>query len=217
MDNIPEDNMPQDVQHPVITPSFNNKVDSRQFKFNFKKDDLGNKRPSVELSLPVPSVEGLISIIEGGGKGLELLLEAAADVVATQARSIVNEKEDISQEYFPMASISWETIANLPKAERRGGGIPKEVWEQFAADYIAVMPSVTGKTTDQVGNAAKIILNKFSAVKTNKPVLRLLRDQIGLYVTNSSNAEQYSECVAFLLDKAEALLNLSEADLTANL
>ena len=208
--------------HANIKANFDNKVDVKEMKFHFKKvkDDatgLESKRPTVELQLPVPSVEGIIAILEAGGKQLDLLLEAVTDVIANRARELVNEKEDISQDNFPLTSLSWEAIANLPKAERRGGGISKEVLEDFSKDYIAVMPGVTGKTPEQVGNAAKILLNKFNAVKTNKPVLKLLKDQIALYAANSQNAETYTDCISFLVDKAETLINMDEAALLANL
>jgi hypothetical protein len=217
-DTNPQVSQDAAVEHMrTIVPNFDKTLDVRDFKFNFKKDEFGNKRPSVELKLPVPSVEGLISIIEVGGKGLDLLLDAAADIVVSQARTIVNDKEDISQDTFPMQEVLWDFIANMPKAERRGGGISKEVWESFAKDYVEVMPSVTGKTSDQVANAAKILLNKFAQVKNQKPVIKLLKDQLSIYITNSTNAETYSECVDFLLNKADTLLNITEADLLANL
>lgn len=203
--------------HKQIKANFNNKVDVRAFKFHFKKNELGVKRPTVEVDLPVPSVEGLIEILETGGKGLEYLLEVCADAVASQARSIVNDTEDINQANFPLDKLAWDVIANLPKAERRGGGISKEIWEAFAADYVAVMPGVTGKSAEAVGNAAKLLLGKFQAVKTNKPVLRLLKDQLALYLTNSPNAETYQECVEFLDGKADALLAMDEAALLNNL
>lgn len=206
----------------TITANFDQFHDKKPVKFFFKKvvdKDTKEefKRPTVELELPVPSVEGLIRIIEQGGKGLELLQDAAADVVIGQARSIVNDKEDIKQDNFPFDKISWEYIANLPKAERRGGGISKETWEAFGQDYIEVMPSVTGKTLEQVTNASKILLNKFNLVKTNKPVLKLMKEQLGIYVENSPNAETYQECVEFLLNKADNLLSMDEAALLANL
>lgn len=208
--------------HQKIMANFDNKVDVKDYKFGFKKvkdeaTGLESKRPTVELSLPVPSVEGIIKILETGGKQLELLQEAVAEVIQERAREIVNDKEDINQDNFPMDQLSWETISNLPKAERRGGGIGKETWDEFALDYCTVMPAVTKKSADQVGNAAKILLNKFNAVKTNKPVLKLLKDQLGLYVTNSPNAETYAECVDFLVKKADALLSVDEAQLLANL
>jgi len=205
-----------------ITANFNKNVDEKEVKFNFRtvKDDatgLESKRPSVELKLPVPSVEGIIAILEAGGKQLELLQEAVAAVIVDRAREIVADKEDATADNFPYAELLWETIANLPKAERKGRGIPKEVWEDFSKDYISTMPAVTGKSAEQVGNAAKILLNKFSAVKSNKPVISLLKGQLGMYLNSSANAEQFADCVEFLLQKAQTLLDADEASLLGNL
>jgi hypothetical protein len=200
-----------------VHANFDNTVDMRDFKFNFRKDELGNKRPSVELKLPVPSVEGIIAILQAGGKQLEFLQEIVADAIAAQARTIIDAKEDISQETFPMNEVTWDFIANIPPKERRGGGIPKETWEAFAKDYVEVMPAVTGKTAEQVGNAGKIFLNKFSAVKTNKPVLKVLKDQLALYAANTPNAETFVDCIEFLGNKVDTLLAADEAALLANL
>lgn len=201
-----------------ITANFDKTVDPKDFKFHFKKDkELGNKRESIELKLPVPSVEGLIAIIETGGKGLDLLLSAAADVVVSQARNILNENEDMKADNFPLDQVSWEFIANLPETEKRGRGIPKEIWDDFAADYVAVMPSLTNKKVDQVSLAAKLLVTKYNTVKTNKPVIKLLLEQLALYTNGSPNAEQYQDCVKFLQEKGESLLNADPAAMLANL
>lgn len=205
-----------------ITANFDKTLDEKEVKFNFRKvkDDatgLETKRPSVELKLLVPSVEGIIAILEAGGKQLELLQEAVADIVIQRARELISDAEDTTADNFPYAQLSWEVIANLPKAERKGRGIAKEVWEDFSKDYIATMPAVTGKSAEQVGNAAKILLNKFSAVKSNKPVISLLKSQLGMYLNSSANAEQFSDCVEFLLQKAQTLLDADEAALLSNL
>ena len=207
--------------HPVVAAiqaNFDNKVDVIDTKFHFKKmideaSGVESKRPTVEIKLPRPSVEGIVEILTAGGKGLDLLLEAVTDVVLQRAREIINEKEDISQENFPMQELAWETIANLPKAERRGGGIPKELWDEFAKDYIAVMPAVTGKPVDKIALAAKVFLNKFNAVKTDKKVLALLKGQLALYITSSPNAENYVECVDFLDKKAQTLIDADSSNL----
>ena len=205
-----------------VQANFDNTIDKVAVKFNFRrvKDEatgLETKRPSVELELPLLSVEGIIQAFQAGGKQLELIVEAVRDVQISRARELVNEKEDVTADNFPYAELGWEKIANLPKAERRGGGIPKETWEEFAKDYIAVMPSATGKSIEQVTNASKILLNKFQAIKTNKIVLAMLKDQIGIYTNTSPNAEQYSECINFLVEKAETFLSLDDAALLANL
>lgn len=190
--------------------------------FNFKKSKdkstgIETVRGSVQLAMPYPSVEGIISILEKGGKGLELLLEAMETVVNSAARELLYDDEKLNAATFPVDKVSWEFIANIPKVARRGGGIPKEVWEGFAQDYVEVMPELTGKTIEQVANAAKILAAKLSAVRTNKPVLELLVSQIAIYIENTPNAEEYQDCVAFLLNKADTFLNVSPEELLSAL
>ena len=199
-----------------IVANFNRFLDEKEVKFSFRtiKDEatgLESKRPTIEQKIPVPSVEGIIAILEAGGKQLEMLQEAVADVIYQRAREILADDDKLVE--VPIDLLSWEVIANLPKAERKGRGIPKEIWDDFSKDYIAVMPAITGKTAEQVGNAAKIFLNKFQQVKTNKPVVSLLKGQLAMYLNSSPNAESFSECVEFLLNKADTLLSADEAAL----
>jgi hypothetical protein len=207
--------------HKTIVARFNNLVDVKEFKFSFKTDkETSFKRPTVELALPVLSVEGIVDILQNGEerpKELELLLEVLSDAIYAQARTIVNDDEKISQDNFPLDKVNWAFIANMPKAERRGGGIAKETWDEFSADYLAVMPQATGKSAEQVGLAAKLMVKRFADVKTQKPVIQKLLDQLGIYATNSPNAEQYTEVIEFLTKKGEALLNISEEELLAAL
>jgi len=198
-----------------IVAKFNNLVDVKEMRFSFKSDkETGFKRPTVL------SAEGVVDILTNGDtrpKELELLLEALADVVNGQARAIVNDDENINQENFPLDKVSWAAIANMPKAERRGGGIAKETWEEFSADYLAVMPQATGKKIEQVGLAAKLLVGRFSQVKTQKPIIEKLVSQLGIYVNASPNAEQFTEVIEFLTKKAETLLNISEEEMLAAL
>ena len=198
------------------------KVDVKPVKFNFKKQkdkDTGIEtiREAVELAIAFPSVEGIIAILEAGGKQLELLQDAVEGVITGVARDIIAEDTGINASNFPIDKISWDSIANMPKAQRRGGGIPKEVWEGFAQDYTEVMPEATGKSVEQITNAAKILAAKLTAVRTNEPVLELLVEQLAIYADNSPNIEEYKECVEFLLNKAETFLNVSPEELLANL
>lgn len=220
-DNIDTTETSTDAK-PSIHANFDNKIDIQEVNFSFRKvvdekTGVEFKRPTITLAIPKPSVEGLIAIIEAGGKGLELLGEAAADVVIARARNIINDNEDVTAENFPYEELSWDKIAALPPAEKRGGGIPKETWEEFIKDYVAVMPSLTGKTVERVENAARNFANKFAAVKTNKKVLDLLVDQLGIYTNGAPNAENYIECINFLTEKADKLMNMSEEEMLANL
>jgi hypothetical protein len=196
-----------------VTANFNNQVDTKDFAFHFKKDKLGNKRASVELKLPVPSVEGIVAILTKGGKELELLQDAMYDVIRSQAASIVSDDEKASQANFDLTKVTWDFIANMPKADRRSSSIDSAVWEAFAKDYIEVMPAVTNKSVEAVTNATVVYLKKFSIVKTNKDVLAKLKDQLGLYMEHSKNADQFSDILELLVSKVDAYLGANDVEL----
>ena len=208
-----------------IVANYDDTVNVKPVIFNFKRTKdketgIETIRKPVELALPYPTVKGIVNMLETGGKDLELLVECVESVVTAAARDLLNEEEK-GHEYdastFPTEKVLWSFIAQLPKAQRRGGGIPKDTWDAFGQDYVEVMPEATGKSIDQCANAAKLLVNKLNQVRTNEPVLKLLVEQLGIYAENSPNAEEYADCVAFLLNKADTYLNLSEEDLLANL
>lgn len=196
-----------------IQANHNATVDQKDFSFHFKKDKLGNKRSSVELKLPVPSVEGIIAILEKGGKSLELLQDAMYDVIRAQAASIISDNEAMTSADFPTANVDWDFIANMPKADRRGSSIASEVWEAFAKDYIEVMPAATGKSVEAVTNATVVFLKKFSIVKTNKDVLKKLKEQLALYVENTKKGEDFAEVIDLLNSKVDSYLSANDVEL----
>lgn len=206
-----------DVSSIVLPPTVTN-VALLATKFNFRKDkELGTKRPSVELAIPVPTVDGIVEILKAGGNQLSLLQDAIFDVIYDQARVQVDADEAITQNTLDLTKLSWEFIANMPKAERAGSGIAKEVWEDFGKDYIEVMPGVTGKTAEQIGNAAKLLVAKMQPCKTNKKIVSFLKDQVAMWFANTPNAENFADVYQFLDKKAETLLQADDSALLANL
>lgn len=216
-------------------------------KFHFKKDELGNKRPSVELELKFLTLAGVANIINltpvavpvvvgdtvtaeqaaaieaaikhntNVEKQQELLLSALEDTIIVQAREQVNAKVDITQETLDTSKLTWQYIASIPKAERRGAGISKDVWEAFSADYISIMPGLIGRDVEKVTNAATILTKRFQPVKTVKAVIAQLKDYLDVWFSNTSNAEELAEVYEFLSKKADELLSADEAKLLANL
>ena len=170
-------------------------------------------RQAVQLPIPYPSVEGIVAILEAGGLQLELLQEAIEKVINDASRDLLYDDVTLSAASFPMDKVTWDAISKQPKAQRRGGGIAKEVWEAFAEDYVSIMPTITGKTVEQIANAAKILMGKLSQVKTNEPVLKLLVGQLAIYADSSPNVQEYQECVEFLLTKADTFLNVTDEQL----
>lgn len=188
-----------------------------EMKFRFKKDKMGNQRPTVELkNVPVPNENYIITILEKGGKELKLLLETMAGTVRQAAAAIVADDEKITAENFPMEKVSWEAIANQERAER--ASIPQETWEAFAKEYLEIMPALTNKSPEQLGNAVQVYVKKFSIVKTNKKVLEKLKEQLTIFVENTKNGEDFADIIELLQGKLELYLNSNEVELlVANL
>jgi len=206
----------------TIAVNFDNKLDYKSAKFNFRKvkdADTGveTKRATVELDkLPVPSVEGIVAILETGGKALDLLLEAVSEVVLNRARDVINESETITSENFDYSTVDWNIIANLEKEDRRSG-ISKETWDDFAVDYVEVMPAVSGTSKEQSANAAKIFVGKFASIKSKKDVIAKLKLRLSMYAEHSTRAAEFAEVIDFLLKKADKLIQAKEESLEDNL
>lgn len=186
--------------------------------FSFRTDPMGNKRPTLKLNIPLPTVDGLVEALSDE-KMQEFLLDIVAAEIQKAARSQVSDesKPVNSQAELDLSKLTLSYLANLPAAERRGGGIAKETWEAFAGDYVAIMPALLDKPLDNVQNAATLLLKKFQPVKTNKKVIGLLKEYLALWFANTQNAEEFADCYAFLDNKADSLLAADEASLLANL
>lgn len=200
----------------AIVPGVDKLVDLKECSFNFKKDKLGNKRPSVKGSIPIPSVEGFIAIIEAGGKGFELLQDAAYDLVrGVVAEDVANNEALKELSELDMSKYSWEKIATMPKEDRRSSSIPEETWKAFCDDYIKVMPPLTQKSVEAVTNATLVYLKKFAPWKSDKNTISKLKGQLAIYADQPS-AEQFSEILELLVRRADTYLAANDLTLVAS-
>lgn len=197
-----------------------NQVESAiHFRTVKSKDAEGNpvesKRESIKLHFPVPSTEDVLNIIaaaqaEGASavavNNLQLLQDAMFAVVYDVAASLAKENTSLTSANFPMDELSWEKIANAPEAERKSRGISKEEWADFAEDYLASMPAITGKDEVKVQRAVAVLINKFGPIKSDKKSIAVLRDQLAVYAESAPNAANYFKVIEFLLKKADALI-----------
>jgi hypothetical protein len=204
-----------------------------EFKYRFKEDKLGNKRDAVQIVVPTISLQMISKLalatapgvnekgepikdasgnqIEVPAKVAELIKEAVDAVYQDQIRSIVNEKEDISQANFPMDQATWEYIASMDRTSRRGAGISKETWDGFAEDYCKVMPAVTGKSAEAVAQAAQIFVRKFRDVTGNLGVVEKLQTYLSMYMEAPGNkSEEFLDVLEFLGKKAKDLLSAKD-------
>ena len=214
-------------QNPVgIQANHNPLVDIKEVNFGFRKtkdEETGveTKRPNVTGKIQVPSVEGIVKILETGGKELELLQSAVESVLTDYARQLLADDTNITSENFPSDQITWEVVANLPETDRKGRGIAKEVWEDFIKSYMETMPALIGKPVDVVKKQASILAAKFQPLKNHEKkneILPKFVEMLSIYTSNAADAEQFAAPIEFLIQKAEAFMNQEQStDLASNL
>lgn len=196
-----------------IQAAFDKNVDQKEMKFRWKKDKMGNQRPNVEIKIGVPSVEGFVDILTKGGKGLELLSEAAYDVVRGAISAFLAENETATAKDIDPSKFTWEAIANAPASDRRVSTISEEDWTIFGKEYIAIMPALTNKTEEQVGTAVQVFAKKLAPVKTNKEVLNMLKGQLAIFVNNTKKGEEMAEILELLTRKLDTYLASDDVEL----
>jgi len=188
--------------------------------FQFKKSvdkvtGVETVREPVDLAIPFLSLDGLQTILNAGGKGLELLFNAANQIILDQARELIKDTS-LDCASLPLDKLAWDVIANLPKAQR-GGGVPKELWDAFAINYIEVMQEAAGKTLEQASAAARIFTNKLVAVRSNEAIINKLVGQLAIYAESTEQLEVFQPVVEFLLNKAEMFLQADDSALLESL
>jgi hypothetical protein len=215
----------------TVNATFPTDVQPAAFAYRFKKDDVGNQRAKVEITAPVASLTGIkyilelptaydkekvtpeqAAVFEANKKQQDLLLEAMYDIYRDVIGDWVAADEANTDKNFDPSKYTWSAIANMPKEDRRSSSIPKEVWDKFAADYGQVMATVANRTKDQIASAVMVFTKKFSPVKTNKPVIKFLQGQLGLYLEHTQQADQFSDILELLVRKAATLLEDKSAD-----
>lgn len=208
-------------------------VMNQDMHFTFKKprkgadgkpatDELGQEiqaRPPLKLIVPVPTWDGIIDALQDE-KQKDFILDVIGDVVREAVRQQVSDETNpvMSQDQIKFEMLTLQYLANLPKSERTGRGIPKETWAEWVEDYIATIIETTGGSAEKVGNQAKIFYpGRLQTVKTTKNVLTFLRNQLDKWAATSQNAETYSDIYEFLKKKADEFLSADESSLLANL
>jgi hypothetical protein len=211
------------VENIVVKPI---QSEMKEAVYHFKKEKIkdasgavigeGKKLPSVKVSVPVPTAEGILEIVQAGGKELEYLLTLVKEGVIAAGRNLVNQirekspESEIKPEAIDVSALAWSVIANIPQAERRGLGITDEDWDTFSADYRAIMPKVTGKDTDRIEKHLQHFKKKFYMCRNDKKALGILQDMLNLWASNTSSMEDNEDVYEYLKNRVETLLQEEE-------
>lgn len=202
----------------------NTEVQSNKFTvtptgFFFRVDAEGKKRDTITLPLQFPTTEKIVEIFETGNeKGINKILGLMADAIIGNARGVLQDNPTMTAENFPVDQLGWEAYEAATEAERKFNGIPQSLWDAFKADFIAVMPGITGMNDadgiNRIKNAAKKLIDqRLAQDKTNKPMLNALYARLALYAEKAPNAENYAECIKALETKITTFLEFDEAKL----
>jgi hypothetical protein len=202
-------------------------TEAKEVPYHFKKEKIrnqagevigeGKKLPSIKVAVPRPTAEGLVEIIKAGGKELELLLDAATDVVVDRVRNLINEIRaklpegaELKPEMIDLNQAHWSIIANIPKAVRKGLGISDEDWEDFAADYRSIMPTATGRDADRIEKHIQLFKKKYAPCRNDKKALAVLREMLDVWAANTGAMEENQTVYEYLKDRADSLLQEEE-------
>ena len=192
---------------------------AQTYKFNFKSrritDEAGNeigrtkKQPSLTVDLPVPSTDEVIAMLQAGGAEAVLLMTQIGDTIYQAARGQFDEvieqfgdddSKEVTADMLNYDQLSISYLANLPPSSRGVQAISDEEWQAFFEDYLAVMVAATGKTEDRIKNHINLFKRPQKA-KANKEVLKVLVDQLDIYLASSGNLEDTGTCAVRIRDR----------------
>ena len=206
---------------------------AQTYKFNFKSrritDENGNeigrtkKQPSLTVDLPVPSIDEVIAMLQAGGAEAVLLMTQIGDTIYQAARGQFDEvieqfgdddSKEVTADMLNYDQLSISYLANLPPSSRGVQAVSDEEWQAFFEDYLAVMVAATGKTEDRIKNHINLF-KKPQKAKANKEVLKVLVDQLDIYLASSGNLEDTGTCAVRIRDRFNKWI--SEPEKAANL
>lgn len=206
---------------------------AQTYKFNFKSrritDEAGNeigrtkKQPSLTVDLPVPTTDEVIAMLQSGGAEAVLLMMQISDIIYQAARGQFDEvieqfgdddSKAVTADMLNYDQLSISYLANLPPSSRGVQAISDEEWQAFFEDYLAVMVAATGKTEDRIKNHINLF-KKPQKAKANKEVLKVLVDQLDIYLASSGNLEDTGTCAVRIRDRFNKWI--SEPEKAANL
>lgn len=206
----------------------NKLVDIKEMKYGFRtikdeKTGVTTKRATVEAKIPMLSFEGVVEVLQNqASKEYALLMQSVEDTFNSYIKDLLADNPDITTENFPYDKVSWSAIANQPESERKGRGIPKEIWEDWVKSYVAIMPGLTGMSNEVITKQAAVFAQKLNPLvnhEAKEKILPKMKDMLTIYLNGAGDAaESFQDCVKFLLEKADKILNAEkESNLVANL
>lgn len=179
-------------------------------------DALGQPIPArapVTLTYPVPTWEAVAQFVRSDEKHKVWLLDVLQDVVKnTVKEQVYDDSSPLNeQNELKINQLTLDYLSTIPKAERTGRGIAKEIWEAWAEDYKSVMIGIGQREAIKIGNAADALVKKFNPVRTNRKLVEFLRNELNIWADATQNFDDYIEIFEFLKGRANDIINQDAA------
>lgn len=172
-------------------------------------------RKPVEVDIKFLTEEDLATILTGSdSKAKDLLIAQANQVIGDAVRAQLDEQDnhvEIDVTKIDLSKADFSYIANLPPAQRTGGGIPSETWDAWTADYTATMIRAAGKSEAQASNAAAIFRSNLKEYRFSPEWLQNLQGNLQTWFTNSTEAGEYVAIYERLNSRLEGYLKDASA------
>lgn len=208
-------------------PSVNMVVNKFHFKTEKLRDDKGNvigegkKHPSVDLSLPIPTVSTLAKFLANPtqyAKEVELLLSTVTDQIYRIARMQINDFREANKDGTVTAAVlnydklSWTSIANMPKSERASSIPSDEEFTAFYESYMQTMPAALGKPPKNIENHILCFKDTFKKQRSQKDILDMFKNALTVYtaVAGEAAVEEHEDVITYYTNKLDKMLNASE-------
>ena len=198
-------------------------------KFNFKtrtiKSEDGTvlktlkKQPSVIVALPFLTADEVVGIMQSeDAKSKDLVLEYVNSAIRDQARAQFDEliesfgdddSRTVSGDQLDFDKLTFGYIANLDPKVRGMRALSEEDFAAFFTDYSSVMVAITGKPIEKIKKHIELF-KKPARVKSAKDVLRVLIEQLDIYLVSSPNLEDTGEVANRIRTKFDKWLKAEE-------
>lgn len=208
-------------------------MQAKSFKFNFRartiRDENGAeigkapKNPSIEVDLPVLTVEEIIAVLQNSDnvKEIKVIVDAVASIISSEAKAQLDDAiesfgdptEVATAQHLDFSKLDFSYIANLPEATRtRGPQISEDDWNTFYEDYKAVIIPATGKPEAKITNHINVF-KKPNSVKARKDIVGALLEHLDIYVSKTAMLEDTVSCVSKLQSRFAKIMSVEDTPL----
>lgn len=183
----------------------------------------GKKHPSVELDLPVPTLDALAEFISDPAKyakEVELLLSTLTDQVYRIARQQINDFRDkqenkdatVTASVLDYDKLSWSAIANMPKAERASSVPGDEDIKAFLTMYADIMPAAMSKNKEQIENHVLCFQTGFKKQRSQKEILEFFKQAIAIFAATAGEEAvgEHLEVIEYFSNRLDKMLQAEE-------